>query len=205
MSFYSNYIFPRLMDAALSGKELQEIRKTVLSQVEGEIFEIGFGTGLNLPHYPARVKRITTVDPNPGARRIAQRRIDQSGIEVVHLTLGGEKLPLDDERFDSIVCTFTLCSIQEVHKALGEMRRILKPEGRFHFVEHGLADDPGVQWWQQKLTPLQRRIGDGCHLNRDAAKLLRQNGFQVEQLENFYLKGVPRFGGYLYQGIASKL
>src|SRR4051812_18587241 len=125
MSFYSQYIFPRLMDAALGSKPIQEIRKTVLSKVEGEVFEIGFGTGLNLPHYPSRVKRITTVDPNPGAFRIAWGRIYRSGIEVINLTLGGEKLPLENEKFDSVVCTFTLCSIQQVDKALQEMRRIL--------------------------------------------------------------------------------
>jgi len=204
MSFYSHHIFPRIMDSMLSAENIQKVRKTVLADVKGEVFEIGFGTGLNLPHYPAGVKRITTVDPNPGARRIADRRIATSAIEVTHLMLGGEKLPLDDAAFDSIVCTFTLCSIEEVNKALEEMHRILKSGGRFHFVEHGLSDNPRVQWWQHKLTPFQKWIGDGCHLDRNAAQLLGQNGFQVERLDNFYLEGVPKFGGYLYRGVAVK-
>jgi ubiquinone/menaquinone biosynthesis C-methylase UbiE len=103
-----------------------------------------------------------------------------------------------------VVCTFTLCSIGDVHKALLEVRRILKPAGRLHFVEHGLADDPRVQWWQHKLTPLQRRIGDGCHLDRDIRAILLKSGLQIEHLDNLYLKNVPKFGGYLYRGVATK-
>src|SRR5262245_825535 len=135
------------MDKALSAEEFQQIRKSVLTEVRGEVFEIGFGTGLNLPHYPRTVRRITTVDPNPGARRIAERRMAQSPIQVIHHTLRGENLPLEDSSFDSIVSTFTLCSILDVDKALLEMRRILKSGGRLHFVEHGLSDDPRIQWW----------------------------------------------------------
>ncbi len=188
----------------MSTAEFQRIRKSVLADVRGEVFEIGFGTGLNLPHYPNEVKRITTVDPNPGAGRIAKRRIAQSSIEVVHRVLHGEKVPLDDETFDSVACTFTLCSIGDVLKALGEMRRILKPGGRFFFVEHGLSNDPRWQWWQHKLNPLQRIIGDGCNLDRDPVALLRQAQFRIEKSDNFYLESAPRFAGYLYRGVAVK-
>ena len=205
MGWYSRYIFPRLMDATLSGEQIRQIRESVLTNVRGEVFEIGFGTGLNLPHYPPSVRRITTVDPNPGTRRLAERRIAESTIEVVHRTLSGESLPLESNSFDSVVCTFTLCSIRDVDKALVEMRRILKPAGRFHFVEHGLSDDARVQWWQHKLTPLQRRIGDGCHLNRNPVTMIQGNGFRIEDLDNFYLKNVPKFGGYIYRGVAVKL
>lgn len=204
MGFYGRYIFPRLMDSTLSIEQIQNLRRSVLAAVRGEVFEIGFGTGLNLPHYPAGVKQITTVDPNPGMQRLAERRIANSSIKVVHHTLNGETLPLGDASFDAVVSTFTLCSIRDVDKALSEMWRILKPSGRFHFVEHGLSDDPRIQWWQHKLTPLQRRIGDGCHLNRDAGALIARNGFRFEKLDNFYLKALPRVGGYLYCGVALK-
>ena len=205
MGLYSRYIFPRLMDATLSSEQIQGLRKSVLANVRGDVFEIGFGTGLNLPHYPPNVKRITTVDPNVGARRLAERRIAESTIEVVHRTLSGESLPLENDSFDSVVCTFTLCSIRDVDRALVEMRRILKPVARLHFLEHGLSDDPRVQWWQHKLTPLQRRIGDGCHLDRNASAIIQRNGFRIERLDNFYLTKTPKFGGYIYRGVAVKM
>lgn len=205
MGLYSNYIFPRLLDAALSREEIRKVRQPLLDQVHGEIFEIGFGTGLNLPHYPGDVRRITTVDPNQGAKRLAERRISQSPIEVVYHPIRAETLPFERESFDSVVCTFTLCSIQDVNRALAELRRVLKPSGRLYFLEHGLADDPRVQWWQHKLTPLNRRIGDGCHLNRSAAALIEGSGFRIEQMENFYLEKTPRVGGYMYRGTAAKM
>jgi ubiquinone/menaquinone biosynthesis C-methylase UbiE len=204
MGLYSRYIFPRLMDASLSSLQIQRLRQALLEDVRGSVFELGFGTGLNLPHYPSAIKRIVTADPNPGASALAARRIAQSGIEVDVRTLSGERVPWDDNTFDSIVCTFTLCSIPDPGRAVREMWRILRPSGRFHFLEHGLSDNPGVQWWQRKLTPLQRRIGDGCHLDRDAGALIRSGGFRIERMDNFYLEKVPRFGGYVYRGVAVK-
>jgi len=192
------------MDMVLSGGEFPELRKSLLADVSGEVFEIGFGTGLNLPHYPPNVKRITTVDPNPGSRKLAQRRMAQSTIEVVHQTLSGEHLNLPDESYDSIVCTFTLCSIANVNAAMAEMRRILRKGGRMYFIEHGLSDDPRVQWWQNKLTPLNRIVGDGCHLNRNPRELISGNGLRIESLNNFYLKKAPKFGGYIYRGVAAR-
>ena len=205
MGIYSQYIFPRLMDAVLSDVKIQELRKSVLADVQGNVFEIGFGTGLNLPHYSSKVIRITTVDPNPGARRLAAPRIAQSSIEVVHHTLSGESLPLENESFDAVVSTFTLCSIPNVDNAVKELWRILKREGRFHFLEHGLSDDPRVQWWQHKLTPLNRIVGDGCHLDRNAAAIIQRNGFRIESLENFYLQKSPKASGYMYRGVAVKV
>lgn len=204
MGLYSKYVFPRLMDRALSTEQIHQIRRSVLSDVRGAVFEIGFGTGLNLPCYPDTVKRITTADPSIGGYRLAQRRIARSKIEVLHRPLSGESLPFADDSFDSVVCTFTLCSIGNVDKALAELRRILKPPGRLHFVEHGLSDDARIQWWQHKLTPLQRKIGDGCHLNRDVRAMLLTSGFKIERMDNLYLAKVPKLGGYLYRGIAMK-
>jgi ubiquinone/menaquinone biosynthesis C-methylase UbiE len=188
----------------MSGDEFQGLRKSLLADVSGDVFEIGFGTGLNLPHYPSNVKRITTVDPNPGARKLAERRIAQSPIEVEYQTLSGEKLNLPDESFDSVVCTFTLCSIANVNAAMAEMRRILRKGGRMFFIEHGLSDEPRIQWWQNKLTPLNRIIGDGCHLNRNPREAISGSGLAIEHLDNFYLKKAPKYGAYIYRGVAVK-
>jgi ubiquinone/menaquinone biosynthesis C-methylase UbiE len=204
MNFYSQRIFPRFMDMVLSTSEFSALRKSLLGEVSGEIFEIGFGTGLNLPHYPSNVKRITTVDPNPGAHRLAERRIAQSAIEVVHLPLSGEHLDLPDESFNSVVCTFTLCSIANVDSAMSEMRRILRTGGRMFFVEHGLSNDPRIQWWQHKLNPLNKIIGDGCHLNRIPTTTISKSGLRMEHLDTFYLKKAPKYGGFIYRGVAVK-
>jgi ubiquinone/menaquinone biosynthesis C-methylase UbiE len=204
VSFYSHYIFPRILDVAMSGNEFQELRKSLLADVSGEVFEIGFGTGLNLPHYPSNVKRITTVDPNTGARRLAQRRITESPIEVVHQTRSGEQLNLPSESFDSVVCTFTLCSIANVNAAMAEMRRLLRRGGRMFFMEHGISNDPRIQWWQSQLTPLNRIIGDGCHLNRDPRGTISASGLRIDRLDNFYLKKAPKFAGFIYRGVAVK-
>lgn len=205
MGFYSNVLFPKLLDKVMSNGYMTKSRIAVLENVQGDIFEIGFGTGLNLPHYPEHVKTITTADVNPGMNTLAQRRIDASPIEVKHDVLDGQNLPFDDASFDTVVCTWTLCSIPDAGKALNELHRILRPGGKFHFVEHGLADDEKVRKWQHRLTPLQRRIGDGCHFNRNMEELIRDHHFDYEQLETFYMKKAPRFAGYMYRGVAKKV
>jgi ubiquinone/menaquinone biosynthesis C-methylase UbiE len=204
MSFYSQRIFPRIMDMVLSTSEFSELRRSLLGEVSGEIFEVGFGTGLNLPHYPSAVSRITTADPNAGAYRIAERRIAQSPIEVVHIRRSSERLDLPDESFNSVVCTFTLCSIGDVDSAMAEMRRILRVGGRMFFIEHGLSDDPRIQWWQHKLNPVNKIIGDGCHLNRIPTSTILNSGLRMERLDTFYLKKVPKYGGFIYRGVAIK-
>src|SRR4051812_21428926 len=146
---------------------LSEQRKRVLADVGGEVLEIGFGTGLNLAHYPQHVRRITTVDPNPGMNKLARRRAAESEIEVDHRTLSGEELPFDAGRFDCVVSTWTLCSIPDVGRAIGEVYRVLRPDGRLVFLEHGQSSDPGVWTWQRWLNPVQRVLGDGCRLDLD--------------------------------------
>lgn len=204
MGFYSNVVFPKILDVVMSNGYMTKARIALLADVSGDIFEIGFGTGLNLAHYPESVKAITTTDVNPGMNKLANERIAASPIDVKHDVLNGENLPFEDGSFDSVVCTWTLCSIPDVGSALDEMHRILRPAGRFFFVEHGLADDPKVQKWQHRLTPIQRRIGDGCHFNRNMEELIRDHHFSYDQLETYYMEKAPRFGGYMYQGIASK-
>lgn len=204
MKFYSQQIFPRIMNLMLSTGEFTDLRKSLLAEVSGNVFEIGFGTGLNLPHYPASVKRITTVDPNPGAHKLAARRIAQSSIDVVHIPRSGEHLDLPDESFNSVVCTFTLCSIPDVDAAVSEMRRILRTGGRMFFIEHGLSDEPRIQKWQHKLNPLNKIVGDGCNLNRIPSTTISNSGLRMERLDTFYLKKAPKYGGFIYRGIAVK-
>ncbi|WP_242026844.1 class I SAM-dependent methyltransferase [Phormidium tenue] len=182
---------------------LGSYRREVLADVSGDVLEIGFGTGLNLPYYPDPVRQIVTVDPNPGVHRLAQQRIDASPITVDHRMLSGEALPMADHSFDSVVSTFTLCSIPNIEQALAEIYRVLRPGGRFFFVEHGLSDEPSVQVWQHRLTPLQKRIAGGCHFDRDMGQLIEQQFDQVE-LKAAYAQKVPKFAGYFYRGVAVK-
>jgi ubiquinone/menaquinone biosynthesis C-methylase UbiE len=201
MNLYSRILFPRLMDLAMSGENLGQYRRSLLQNVRGDILEIGLGTGLNLAHYPDSVKRITSVDVNPGMSALAQRRAQAAGITIAAHVLSSEQLPMPDHSFDSVVSTWTLCSIPDVARAIAEIHRVLKPGGQFFFIEHGLSDIPSVQVWQHRLTPIQRVIGDGCHLDRDIAQLVRQQFPQVE-LQTFAAPSLPAIGGYFYKGIA---
>ena len=203
MGFYSNLIIPYCIDLAMSGSTLEQYRQQLLADVTGEILEIGFGTGLNLPHYPPSVTKITTIDPNPGMRKLARSRIEQSKITVDYKVLSGEEVPLADESFDSIVCTWTLCSIPQVERAISEVYRLLKPTGKFYFIEHGLSRDAGVRVWQNRLTPIQKAIADGCHLNRRIGHLVGQQ-FAGVTTEQFYAPKLPKVIGYMYRGIATK-
>jgi SAM-dependent methyltransferase len=205
MGVYSRWIFPRLCDCLMGLPSLAEHRRTLLAGVEGgDILEIGFGTGRNLPHYPAHVRKIVTVDPNPGMNALARRRIAASPIEVDERILGGEALPFDPGTFDCVVSTWTLCSIPEVGRALGEIHRVLKPGGRFLFLEHGLSDDPRVRTWQRRLTPIERRLADGCRLDLDVETVVRDQPFDRVQVERFAMERVPRTHGTMFRGSATK-
>lgn len=204
MGFYSEVIFPRLCDLLLNRPFVAKHRRNLLATACGDVLEVGFGTGLNLAHYPAQVKRITTVDPSAGMHRLAQRRIRRSEIEVDHRVLGGERLPFEDNRFDCVVSTFTLCTIEDVGQALAEVYRALKPGGKLLFLEHGLSPEPGVQKWQRRLNWLEMRLGDGCRLDRNMKELVAARPFSFVEVEGFYLERTPRTHGYLYRGIASK-
>jgi ubiquinone/menaquinone biosynthesis C-methylase UbiE len=204
MGIYSNLVFPRLCHWTMRSPEITRLRAEVLADARGEILEIGFGTGLNLEHYPAQVCRITAVDPNEGMGRLARKRIAGGRIEVDLRGNGAEALPFEDGRFDTVVSTWTLCSIPDVERAVAEVYRVLKPGGRFVFLEHGLGDDPGVQRWQRRLNWLQKRVGDGCRLDLDVEALLRQAPFGDVGLDRFLLAGAPRTHGSMYRGAAVK-
>jgi ubiquinone/menaquinone biosynthesis C-methylase UbiE len=187
----------------MSGNELGLYRQRILAEVQGEVLEIGFGSGLNLSYYPKHIQKITIVDVNPGVNALAQKRIQASAITVVHHVLNGEKLPMADNTFDSVVSTWTLCSIANIHQALKEIYRVLKPSGRFFFIEHGLSESPRVQVWQHRLTPIQKVIGDGCHLDRDIQAIVKRQ-FESIKLEQFDMENVPKTHGHMYMGIATK-
>jgi ubiquinone/menaquinone biosynthesis C-methylase UbiE len=204
MGFYSNVIFPRCYDWFIDQPHWSKYRRQQLASVEGEILEIGAGTGLNLPHYPGHIQKITTVDPNPGMNKQLQRRIDQSGIKVDKHILGSEELPFESDVFDCVVSTITLCSIAGVEQALEELYRVLKPGGRLLFLEHGLSPDPKVYRWQRRLNWVQGKIGDGCRLDLDVRELLKTQPFAAVEIENFYMEKTPRTHGYMYRGMAVK-
>ncbi|MGB3573568.1 MAG: class I SAM-dependent methyltransferase [Phormidesmis sp.] len=201
---YSRLIFPRLLELSMRSEAMDSYRQQLLAEVSGDVLEIGFGTGLNLPYYPAAVTSLTAVDPNEGMNAIAQKRIEASPIPVKTVTLSGENLPMPDASFDSVVCTWTLCSIPQVEKALSEAYRVLKPGGRFFFIEHGLSDEPSVQTWQNRLTPVQRVVADGCHLNRQIDELVSA-AFDEVTVTEFYGENLPKVMGYFYQGTARRL
>lgn len=187
----------------MSDSTLAKYRQEVLAEVRGEVLEIGFGTGLNLSYYPEQIHKLVAIDANPGVHALAEKRIQASSITVDHRVLNGENLPMADYTFDSVVSTWTLCSIVNVDQALDEIYRVLKPGGQFFFVEHGLSYEPNVQVWQNRLTPLQKVIADGCHLNRNIRQLVEKH-FDTVTLGEFYADKAPKILGYLYRGVATK-
>jgi SAM-dependent methyltransferase len=204
VGLYSQWVFPLLCDLALSKPFVATHRRRLLASATGNVLEIGFGTGLNLPCYPPDIRKITTVDPNAGMHRRAMRRIRQTGIAVEHHTASGERLPFGDEIFDCVVSTFTLCSIPQVNPAIAEVYRVLRPGGRLLFLEHGLSPEPAVQKWQHRLNGLQSRLGDGCRLDRPIKDLICAHPFSVVEATEFYLDRTPKTHGYVWCGSATK-
>jgi ubiquinone/menaquinone biosynthesis C-methylase UbiE len=202
MGLYANHIFPRLMDRVMRTPSFQKQRQEVLAQVYGNVLEIGFGTGLNLPHYPNTVTWLTAIEPGYLlSKRVAERTANLAmPLEIFRYR--AETLPWEDQRFDCAVSTWTLCTIRDPLRALSEIRRVLKPGGKFIFLEHGRSDDPKVARWQNILNPFQRLFACGCHLNRRIARVIEDSGFTVEQLDRFVMEGIPRPGADMYRGVA---
>lgn len=202
MGLYHHYIFPYVLDLAMSSRVLHEPRRRTLAPARGRILEIGLGTGRNLEFYPRTVKRIEAIDPDFDLDRLAMPRLKKAAIAVDFHHMSAEHLPFQDASFDTVVSTLTMCSIPDIEHALGEVRRVLRPGGQFLFLEHGLAPEPGVAKWQHRLTPLQKKIGGGCHLDRPIRQLLEDARFRLEPVRNYYLKQVPRIVGYMSEGVA---
>jgi ubiquinone/menaquinone biosynthesis C-methylase UbiE len=204
LSFYHHFIFPRVLDLAMSSRLLRKPRDRTLAPARGRILEIGFGTGRNLRHYPPTVKRIEAIDPDLDLDRLSMPRIARAAIEVDFHHLDAAHLPFEEARFDTVVSTFTLCSIPDVVHALGEVRRVLKPGGQFLFLEHGRSPDPAVASWQDRLNPAWMPLAGGCHLNRPMRALVEDAGLVLGGLQNYYLKRAPRFVGYMTEGVATR-
>jgi ubiquinone/menaquinone biosynthesis C-methylase UbiE len=202
VGFYARHVLPRLIDLAMRNKETARLRAAWIPQARGDVLEVGIGSGLNLPFYSSEVKRVHGVDPSLELQRMARERAASLPVNVEFLSQSAEEpLPLPDETMDTIVMTWTLCSIANASKALEQMKRVLKPSGHLIFVEHGRTPDRGVAVWQDRLTPAWKRIGGGCTLNRKVDELITKAGFQITDLRTFYLPG-PRPMTYTYQGLA---
>jgi ubiquinone/menaquinone biosynthesis C-methylase UbiE len=203
MGVYEDRLLPRIIDLALRGRPIERTRRVATTGLAGEVLEVGFGSGRNVPYYPADVTRVQAVDPATAGRQLAAARVAASPVPVEYVGLNGERLPLDDESIDHVLITWSLCTIPDVAAALGEVRRVLKPGGVLHFVEHGRSPDAKVARLQDRFTPIQRRVFGGCHLNRPIDSLVERSGLEIANLKNFYLAG-PKFMGYMYAGTATR-
>lgn len=204
MGFYAEKLMPLLFDRFMIAEPRDRARGEYLAQVSGDVLEIGFGTGLNLPHYPEGVTKLITVDVNVGLDRRAAKRIAESPIDVDNRILDGENMPFQDASFDCVVSAYTLCSIPNLERALQEMYRVLRPGGKLFFLEHGLSDEPKIQKWQHRLNPLQKIWGAGCNINRDMTALIEGAGFRMTTLKRYNMQDDPKILGSMYQGIAEK-
>src|SRR5580704_13743589 len=200
MSFYARYILPHVIDLAMRNPEARRLRESLIPKPSGELLEVGIGSGLNLEFYSPQVQRVYGVDPSLELQRMARTRAGSINVEFL-LQTAEEPLPLENASIDTIVLTWTLCSIANPPKALEEMKRVLKASGRLIFVEHGRSPDSGVVAWQDRLTPMWKRLAGGCHLNRRVDAIIKEAGFQISDLKTEYLPG-PRPMTYTYQGVA---
>jgi ubiquinone/menaquinone biosynthesis C-methylase UbiE len=202
MGFYRDQVLPRGQDLIMGRKAFREIRARVCAGLAGEVVEVGFGTGLNAPYYPREVTKLAAIEPSRVCMRIAERRIAANSVPVEQAGLTGERLDLDSNRFDAALSTWTLCTIPDVRAALAELRRVLKPGGAFHFVEHGHSPDTQVARWQARIEPVWKPIAGGCHLTRRMPELIEEAGFGVDRLDTYYFESEPKPFGYTYEGQA---
>lgn len=205
MGFYSKVIIPFFYDFSMDSEQINEGRKSILSKItEEKVLEIGFGTGINLKFYPTNVKHIIGIDANEGMLKQAENKISQSKIKIEIIHQSSESLPFEDKSFEAVLSTYTLCSIRNINSALKEIYRVLKPGGKYYFLEHGLADKPLTQKLQHLLNPIQNIWADGCNLNRNISELISDSGLKMVALKNYYMKRDPKIVGYMYEGIAVK-
>lgn len=203
MGLYRDQILPRAIDLALRGGEFTRLRARVTARLAGQVLEIGFGSGLNIPYYPASLERVQAIDPAAVGRKLAAKRAAACPVPIDYIGTDAQTLPADDASVDSVLSTWTLCTISDASRALAEIRRVLRPGGALHFIEHGLAPDPPVARLQQRLTPFQHRAFGGCHLNRQIDQLVAAAGLELTRIDTYYMKG-PRALGYTFEGIATK-
>ena len=202
MSFYENYCLPHLINCCCGMPDIEKQRAKVVPGARGRVLEIGMGSGLNLKHYDKdKVELVWGLEPSEGMRRKASSNLEASPVQVEWLDLPSETIPLDDNSADTVVLTYTLCTIEDTEKALAEMKRVLKPDGVMLFSEHGEAPDENIARWQQRVNPIWKKIAGGCNLNRRIPNLIQQAGFDIKDLQQCYLKG-PKIATYQYYGHA---
>jgi ubiquinone/menaquinone biosynthesis C-methylase UbiE len=202
MGLYRDQVLPRLQDRLLDLGDTRAIRSRVCAGLAGDVVEIGFGSGLNLPHLPGTVTSLWAVEPSTVGRGLSTRRRERSAVPVVFAAGDAQSLPFGDGRFDAALSTWTLCTVPDPAAALREVRRVLRPGGLFHFVEHGLSPDRNVSRWQHRANPVQRRLGGGCNLDRDIRAIVEDAGFTIVSLDTYYEKRAPKALGYMYEGRA---
>lgn len=203
MAFYRNRVYPRIVSALGNPKPIDEIRRRIVPMAKGNVLEIGVGPGVNFPYYdPTKVSKVLALEPNPGMLQRAAEQRHRTGIDVEFLDLPGERIPLEESSVDTVVSTFTMCTIAGIAEAVQGILRVMKPGGQFIFFEHGLALDPEVRRWQKRIEPFFKLVFDGCHLTRHIPSLLTGGGFMIEQLNEGYLAPFPKSGTYCYWGVA---
>ena len=203
MGFYGDRVFPRIMNLVMNTKETRRIRAEVCAPLHGDVVEIGFGSGHNLPFLPEPVTRLLAVDPMRIGPRLAAERLEKASVPVEFVGLDGQSLELADQSVDCALATWTLCSIPDATAAVHEIRRVLRPGGTFHFVEHGRSPDEKVRRNQDRFNGIQNKVACGCNLNRDIPAIVESGGMTITDMTTFYAKGDPKTLGWMYQGVAS--
>ena len=201
MGFYDDQVLPRAIDKLCGTKASERLRRRACEGLVGDVVEIGFGSGLNVPFYPSAVTRVSAVEPADVGWQLAGGRVQASGVPVERAGLDGQSLPFADDTYDAVLSTWTLCTIPDPVAALQEVRRVLKPGGTFHFLEHGLAPDESVQRWQHRIEPVWKHVAGGCHLSRPILDMVSEAGFTVREVDEFYDAPAPRFAAAMTLGV----